>query len=124
MKKLIAIVLALTLALSLAACGSAASSKTIKVGTAPGPHAEIMESVADLIAAEGYTLEIVEFSDYVLPNTALDEGEIDANYFQHIPYLDDFNAENGTHIVSVSAIHVEPIGIYGGKQTSLDAIKG
>ena len=122
MKKIIALVLALTLALTLAACGGA-DSKTIKVGTAPGPHAEIMEAVADLIAAEGYTLEVVEFSDYVLPNTALDEGEIDANYFQHTPYLDDFNAENGTHLVVVSIPHVEPLGIYGGQAESLDAIK-
>lgn len=122
MKKLIAIVLALTLALSLAACGSAASSKTIKVGTAPGPHAEIMESVADLIAAEGYTLEIVEFSDYVLPNTALDEGEIDANYFQHITYMNSFNAEHGLKMVSAAGIHYEPFGLYAGKTASIDAL--
>ena len=102
MKKIIAIVLALTLALSLAACGGAADSKTIKVGTAPGPHAEIMEAVAGLIEAEGYTLEVVEFSDYVLPNTALDEGEIDANYFQHITYMNSFNDEHGLKMVSAA----------------------
>ena len=122
MKKIIAIVLALTLALSLAACGGAADSKTIKVGTAPGPHAEIMEAVADLVAAEGYTLEVVEFSDYVLPNTALDEGEIDANYFQHITYMNSFNDEHGTHLVSVAGIHYEPFGLYAGKCSSLDAL--
>ena len=122
MKKIIAIVLALTLALSLAACGSSADNKTIKVGTAPGPHAEIMEAVADLVAAEGYTLEVVEFSDYVLPNTALDEGEIDANYFQHITYMNGFNEEHGLKMVSAAGIHYEPLGLYAGKTASIDAL--
>ena len=122
MKKIIAIVLALTLALSLAACGGSADSKTIKVGTAPGPHAEIMEAVADLVAAEGYTLEVVEFSDYVLPNTALDEGEIDANYFQHITYMNSFNAEHNLKMVSAAGIHYEPFGLYAGKTASIDAL--
>ena len=122
MKKIIAIVLALTLALSLAACGGAADNKTIKVGTAPGPHAEIMEAVADLVAAEGYTLEVVEFSDYVLPNTALDEGEIDANYFQHITYMNSFNEEHGLKMVSAAGIHYEPFGLYAGKTASIDAL--
>ena len=122
MKKIIAIVLALTLALSLAACGSSADNKTIKVGTAPGPHAEIMEAVADLVAAEGYTLEVVEFSDYVLPNTALDEGEIDANYFQHITYMNGFNEEHGQKMVSAAGIHYEPLGLYAGKTASIDAL--
>ena len=75
------------------------------------------------MAEKNITLEIKEFTDYVQPNNVVESGEIDANYFQHVPYLDDFNAENGTHIVSVAQIHVEPLGIYGGKQTSLDAIK-
>lgn len=119
MKKIIAIVLALTLALSLAACGSSADDKTIKVGTAPGPHAEIMEAVADLIAAEGYTLEVVEFSDYVLPNTALAEGEIDANYFQHITYMNGFNEEHSLKMVSAAGIHYEPLGLYAGKTASI-----
>ena len=122
MKKIIAIVLALTLALSLAACGSSADNKTIKVGTAPGPHAEIMEAVADLVAAEGYTLEVVEFSDYVLPNTALDEGEIDANYFQHITYMNGFNEEHGLKMVSAAGIHYEPLGLYAGKTAPIDAL--
>ena len=122
MKKIVAIVLALTLALSLAACGSSADNKTIKVGTAPGPHAEIMEAVADLVAAEGYTLEVVEFSDYVLPNTALDEGEIDANYFQHITYMNGFNEEHGLKMVSAAGIHYEPLGLYAGKTASIDAL--
>ena len=76
----------------------------------------------DELAAAGYELEIVEFTDYVLPNTALENGDLDANYFQHQPYLDDFNAENGTHLVSVAAIHYEPFGIYAGKTASLDAL--
>ena len=122
MKKIVAIVLALTLALSLAACGSSADNKTIKVGTAPGPHAEIMEAVADLVAAEGYTLEVVEFSDYVLPNTALDEGEIDANYYQHITYMTGFNEEHGLKMVSAAGIHYEPLGLYAGKTASIDAL--
>ena len=75
------------------------------------------------MAKDGYTLDIKEFTDYVQPNNVVDSGEIDCNYFQHKPYLDDFNAQNKTHIVSVAPIHVEPMGLYGGKQTSLDALK-
>lgn len=100
------------------------SGQTITVAASPTPHAEILSVVKEILAEKGITLDIREFTDYVQPNNVVESGEIDANYFQHIPYLDDFNAENGTHIVSVSAIHVEPIGIYGGKKTSLDAIKG
>ena len=122
MKKIIALILALTLALSLAACGGAGNSKTIKVGTAPGPHAEIMESVKEALAKEGYTLEIVEFSDYILPNTALDEGQIDANYFQHITYMNGFNEEHGLKMVSAAGIHYEPMGLYAGKTASIDAL--
>ena len=99
------------------------SGKTITVAASPTPHAEILAVAKDLLAEKNITLEIKEFTDYVQPNNVVESGEIDANYFQHIPYLDDFNKENGTHIVSVAAIHVEPLGIYGGKQTSLDAIK-
>lgn len=102
----------------------ALSGQTITVAASPTPHAEILSVVKEILAEKDITLDIREFTDYVQPNNVVESGEIDANYFQHIPYLDDFNAENGTHIVSVSAIHVEPIGIYGGKQTSLDAIKG
>lgn len=98
------------------------SGKTITVAASPTPHAEILAVAKDLLAKKNITLEIKEFTDYVQPNNVVESGEIDANYFQHIPYLDDFNKENGTHIVSVAAIHVEPLGIYGGKQTSLDAI--
>lgn len=92
---------------------------TIKVGASITPHAEILNAVKDDLAAQGYNLEVVEFTDYVLPNTALEEGDLDANYFQHGPYLDDFNAQNGTHLVAVAAIHYEPFGIYPGTKTAL-----
>ena len=102
---------------------SALAGKTVSVAASPTPHAEILAVAKDILAEKDITLEIKEFTDYVQPNNVVESGEIDANYFQHIPYLEDFNKENGTHIVSVSAIHVEPLGIYGGKQTSLDPIK-
>lgn len=95
---------------------------TISVAASPTPHAEILKVAQEILAEKDITLEIVEYTDYVQPNNVVESGELDANYFQHTPYLDDFNAENGTHLVSASAIHVEPIGLYGGKQTSLDAI--
>ena len=85
--------------------------------------AQCSRGIGILLAAKDITLEIIEYTDYVQPNNVVESGEVDANYFQHTPYLDDFNAQNGTHIVSASAVHVEPMGIYGGKQTSLDAIK-
>lgn len=96
---------------------------TISVAASPTPHAEVLAIAKEILAEKGITLEIKEFTDYVQPNNVVDSGEIDANYFQHQPYLDDFNAENNTHVVSVATIHVEPIAIYGGKQTSLDVIK-
>ena len=98
------------------------AGETIKVGASPAPHAEILAIAKDILAEKNITLEVVEFTDYVQPNTAVEAGEIDANYFQHNPYLVDFNANNGTHINAVSYIHVEPLGIYGGKQTSLDPV--
>ncbi len=97
---------------------------TITVAASPTPHAEILEVAKELLAAKGVTLEIQTFNDYVVPNTVVEDGTVTANYFQHVPYLDDFNAQQGTHIVSVSAPHVEPMGLYGGKQTSLDVLKG
>ena len=96
---------------------------TIKVGASPTPHAEILAVIKDSLAEKGYQLEIVEFADYVLPNTALESGELDANYFQHLPYLTTFNAEHGTHLVSVAAIHYEPFGIFPGKTKSIDELK-
>ncbi len=101
----------------------ALKGQKITVAASPTPHAEILAVAKEILAAKGITLEIKEFTDYVQPNNVVESGEIDANYFQHKPYLDDFNAQNGTHIVSAAAIHVEPMGIYGGKQTSLDAVK-
>ncbi len=149
--KLFAPALALTLSLSLAACGGtspassaapasseapassseAASSEapaapeavTLKVGASPAPHAEILENIKPLLEKDGITLEIVEFTDYVIPNQALDAGDIDANYFQHLPYLEDFNAKNGTHLSSAGAIHFEPLGLYPGKTASLDDLE-
>ena len=102
----------------------ALKGETITIAASPAPHAEILEVVKSILADKGITLDIQVYNDYVVPNTVVDDGTVDANYFQHLPYLEDFNAQNGTHIVSVSAIHVEPMGLYGGKQTTLDALKG
>lgn len=152
MKKLISATLAASLALSLAACGSSASTDsvaasseaastestaassaaaestaetgelagtTLKVAASPTPHAEILNVAKEILAEQGIDLEIVEFSDYVQPNLVTESGEVDANYFQHTPYLDSFNEENGTHLVSVGAVHYEPFGIYPGKSDDL-----
>ena len=148
MKKLISATLAATLALSLAACGSTASTTetasseaastestaasseaaestsdlagtTLKVAASPTPHAEILNVAKEVLAEQGIDLEVVEFSDYVQPNLVTENGEVDANYFQHTPYLDSFNEENGTHLVSVGAVHYEPFGIYPGKSDDL-----
>lgn len=97
---------------------------TITVAASPAPHAEILKIAKEILAARSITLDIKEFTDYVQPNNVVESGEIDANYFQHIPYLEDFNQENGTHLVAVATIHVEPLGLYGGKQTSLDPLLG
>lgn len=137
-KRITSIVLALTVAAgALAGCGSKAEpeasnsaadkpktesttdDKTIKVGASPTPHAEILAEAKKILEKEGYTLEIVEYNDYVLPNTALDSGELDANFFQHKPYLDDFNKEKGTNMVSAGATHFEPFGLYAGKTASI-----
>jgi len=117
MKKII-LIISLLLAVSLTAC-TAKEDKVIRVGASPAPHAQILEAIRPLIEAKGYTLEIVEFTDYVLPNTNLEEGQLDANYFQHVPYLNYFNEKNGTHLVSVLAIHFEPLGLYPGKTATL-----
>ena len=149
MKKLISAVLAGALALSLAACGSTASSSaaasseaasseavsseaaaetnelagtTLKVAASPVPHAEILGVAKDILAEQGITLEIIEYTDYVQPNMVTESGEVDANYFQHTPYLDSFNEENGTHLVSVAAIHYEPFGLFAGKTATLDEL--
>lgn len=101
----------------------ALAGSTVSVAASPTPHAEILEVAKQILAEKNITLKIVEFTDYVQPNNVVESGDCDANYFQHLPYLEDFNKENGTHVVSVSTIHVEPLGIYGGKQQSLDGIK-
>lgn len=137
MKKAFAIALSAALALGLAACGGASSSSavpssapaasasgseaavTLTVGASPAPHAEILEQAATLLAEQGIALDIVEFDDYVMPNTALAEGSLDANYFQHQPYLTNFNAEQGTDLVSAGSIHYEPLGVYAGKSSDL-----
>ncbi len=100
----------------------ALAGTTITIAATPSPHAEILAVAAEILAERGITLEIIEFNDYVQPNNVVEDGEVFANYFQHVPYLDDFNAENGTHLVSIAGIHVEPMAIYGGQQTNLDAL--
>ena len=100
----------------------ALKGQTITIAASPTPHAEILEVAKEILAAKEITLDIQSFNDYVVPNTVVDDGTVDANYFQHLPYLEDFNTQNGTHIASIAAIHVEPMGLYGGKQTTLDAL--
>ncbi len=135
MKKIVSLALALTLALSafmFAGCskkdetknpGGTSDDKTITVGASSTPHAEILEQIKDELKKDGYTLKIVVYDDYVLPNKALADGTIDANYFQHKPYLDSFNKENGTDLVSAAAIHYEPFGIYGNGVSDLKTLK-
>ena len=129
MKKLFSLLLVLVLALSLCSCGAkepanddATEDKVITVGASPTPHAEILEQVKDALAADGWELRIVPYDDYVLPNTALADGELDANYFQHTPYLNSFNAEHGTDLSSAALIHYEPFGIYGNGVASLSEL--
>ena len=146
MKKLLALTLALVLCLGLAACGGGTSTDTdtnadtssdadtngdatangetipLTVGATPNPHAEILAQVKDDLAAEGIDLVVKEYSDYVVPNTAVEEGDLDANYFQHTPYMEKFNEENGTHLVSVGKIHYEPMGIYPGLTKALEEL--
>lgn len=115
--------IALSLAVGLTGCGAQKQGPvkegSIVVGASPSPHAQILEAVSDQLAQKGYQLEIKEFTDYIMPNTALEDGELDANFFQHQPYLTDFNEKNGTKLVSAAAIHFEPLGIYGGKTADL-----
>ena len=124
MKKITSLLLAFVLVASLLALASCGGEKidenTIVVGASSTPHAEILEQVKGVLAEQGYTLEIKVFDDYILPNTSLEEGDLDANYFQHKPYLDSFNAQNGTKIVSAAAVHYEPFGLYGNGITSLE----
>ena len=136
MKKLLALAMALTLCLGLAACGgtpaedpadentpqteTSGETVTLRVGATPAPHREIPGQVLDTLAAQGITVEIVPYTDYLTPNVAVEEGEDDANFFQHITYMETYNAENNTHLVNAGSIHYEPMGIYAGKSDSLD----
>ena len=120
MKKLLVIALALVLSLS---CVTALAETKLSIGATAAPHAEILEIVQPILEEQGIDLEIVVFNDYVIPNTAVENGEIDGNYFQHVLYLGDFNEKNGTHLVIVDKIHYEPFGIYAGKAASLADLK-
>lgn len=122
MKKLLSVILALTLLVSFAAltsCGQTQNDKVIKVGATSTPHGEILNTIKDALAAEGYTLEIVIYNDYVMPNKALSDKELDANYFQHTPYLNSYNKENNTDLVSAASIHYEPFGLFGNGVTKI-----
>ena len=131
MKKIGSVLLALVLVLAFAGCGEekdnggsagagSANSDlvTITVAASPTPHAEILNELKEQLAKEGVDLQVKEYTDYVMPNTVVEDGTIDANYFQHQQYLDEFNEQNGTHLVSVAKIHYEPMGIYAGKDKS------
>lgn len=130
MKKFFAILLTGVLTLGLAACGgseapadeAAEGGVTLKIGATPTPHAEILHAAEEELAALGVTLEVVEFTDYVQPNLATESGDLDANFFQHTPYLDQFNADNETNLVSIGTVHYEPMGIFAGTAKSLDEI--
>ena len=134
-KKLLALLLGLTLCLSLAACGGdsgtttddttetdgdTAETVTLTVAASPTPHAEILNQCVPILAEQGIELVVNEYSDYVVPNTAVEDGDEDANYFQHLPYLEEFNETRGTHLVSVAGVHIEPMGIYAGRVSSLE----
>lgn len=122
-KRIVSLAIVLVLSLSLlAGCGGKKDGKTIRVGASPTPHAEILKIVKEELKKQGYTLEIVEFTDYILPNEAVESGDIDANYFQHITYMNDYNETHGTHLVSVAGVHYEPFGLYPGKTKSIDAL--
>lgn len=131
MKKIVSVALVAALSVGLlAGCGgnkkaeqnADTADKVITVAASPSPHAEILAVAGEVLAEEGYELKVTEFTDYVQPNLVVENDEFDANYFQHQPYLTDFNAENKTHLVSVAAIHYEPFGIYSTKHASLDEI--
>jgi len=122
-KKFFAIALSVILTLALTACGGEKESAVVlNVAASSTPHAVILEQVVDDLAEQGIDLQIHEYGDYIVPNTAVEEGEEDANYFQHIPYLESFNANEGTHLVSVGGVHVEPMGVYAGKTATLEEL--
>ena len=121
MKRVLASIAAATLTLALAV--PAAAEGTIKVAASPTPHAEILDAAKEILAEEGWDLEVTEFEDYVQPNLVVESGDFDANYFQHVPYLESFNEEKGTHLVDAGDIHYEPFGIYPGTKKSLDELE-
>ena len=121
MKRVLASIAAATLTLALAV--PAAAEGTIKIAASPTPHAEILEAAKSILADEGWDLEVTEFEDYVQPNLVVESGDFDANYFQHVPYLESFNEEKGTHLVDAGDIHYEPFGIYPGTKKSLDELE-
>ena len=122
MKKNILVVILVLLASFAFAAGEKEGGNVVKVAASITPHAEILTECIPLMQEKGYELEIVEFTDYVLPNNVVESGEIDCNYFQHLPYMDVFNIEQGTHLVSIAAIHYEPFGIYPGIENDLKNI--
>lgn len=124
MKKFVSLLLCALLifgVFALSSCGKD-DEKTIVVGATPVPHYEILEQVVEVLAEQGYTLKLVEYNDYTTPNIALNDGELDANFFQHVPYLNSFNASNGTDLVSAGLVHYEPFGVYGNGITSLSSL--
>ena len=122
-KQILAAVLAgATVLGTLPMCAFADELETISVAATPAPHAEILEFAKPLLEEKGYELDIQVFEDYVVPNNVVDSGELDANYFQHINYLNAFNEEKGTKLVNAGEIHYEPFGIYAGKKASLDEV--
>ncbi len=123
MKKLSLGLLSLITIFSLVGCNNSDENETLlKVGATAVPHAEILEQAKPILEEKGIKLEITIFQDYVMPNTSVEEGELDANYFQHIPYLEGFNKDHQTHLVNVGGIHIEPIGIYSKNYQSLDQL--
>lgn len=123
MKKLVSLILTAAIALGITACGSKSDDKTVTVAATSAPHAEVLEQCKPLLKEKGYDLVIKVVDDYITPNTATEDGEVDANYFQHINYLNNFNAENGTHLVNVANVHYEPFGVYSSKVKSLSELK-
>lgn len=125
MKKILVVLSVLLLTLTFAFAGGAkeADSKVLKVAATPDPHAAILNLVVDDLAAQGYTLKVIEFTDYITPNTSTESGEVDANFFQHLPYLETFNKDHNTHLVSVGGVHVEPLALYSKKVSSLSELK-
>jgi len=124
MRKHVMTIITAALAVAALSVSAFASDDTkITVAASPTPHAEILEQAREMLQEKGYELEVVEFEDYIMPNNVVDSGEMDANYFQHVPYLEDFNEENGTDLVNAGGIHYEPFGIYPGKKASLEELE-